>query len=330
MSHQHSPKDYRPRKIERMLRLWLLLLGSPLRFTKKDLAGKFNVCVRTIERSMQCLEKELRVPLYNEKNKWAVEKDYYLPPIRLTWPEALNIFLAARLMLKYSHRYDPNVDSTFNVIAAALPPQLQKQIEKTIEWMRSLPKSEAYLANQAKLAEAWISQKRIRITYRPLGAENSMERLIEPYFIEPVAAGHSSYVIAYCHYKESLRVFKIERIESAVLTSEHYDIPADFDANEHFGSAWGIVAEGEVKTVKLKIRNPHIIRIMEETVWHPSQVVEKQNDGSAIMTLTVTDTEELLGWIMGWGEQMEVLEPPEIREAVIETVEEMREMYKRN
>jgi len=46
-----------------------------------------------------------------------------------------------------------------------------------------------------------------------------------------------------------------------------------------------------------------------------------------IMTLKVTDTYELLSWILGWGEKMEVLEPPEIREAVMETAEAVREVY---
>ena len=41
------------------------------------------------------------------------------------------------------------------------------------------------------------------------------------------------------------------------------------------------------------------MRIMGETVWHPSQALEKQKDGSMIMTMKVTDTYELLSWIMG-------------------------------
>ena len=49
------------------------------------------------------------------------------------------------------------------------------------------------------------------------------------------------------------------------------------------------------------------MRIMEETIWHPSQVLERQKDGSMIMTLSVTDTVDLFSWILGWGEKVEVL-----------------------
>jgi len=317
----------RLRKTERMLRIWLLLLRNPLRFTTKDLAEKFGVNVRTVYRDLDTLGTELMVPVYEEKARWAIDEDYYLPPIRFTVSEALNVFLAARLMLSYSHRYDPNVDSTFSVMASALPLPLQEQVQKTLDWMRSLPKSEVYLRNLAKLAEAWMSQHQARITYRSLEAERATERIIEPYFIEPAAAGHSSYVIAYCHRAGEIRNFKIERIENVQVTEETYTIPADFDANKYFGSAWGVVVEGEAKTIRLRFA-PIVARIIEETIWHPSQVLERQKDGSVVMTLQVMDTVDLYSWILSWGNRVEVLEPEEMREEVLQTAQAMAKVYR--
>jgi predicted DNA-binding transcriptional regulator YafY len=197
-----------------------------------------------------------------------------------------------------------------------------------MDWMHRLPKDERHLRTLATLAEAWVSQHQVKIAYRALEAEKATERLIEPYFIEPAAAGHSSYVIAYCHRTKSQRTFKIERIENIEATSEPYTIPPGFDANEFLGSSWGISVYGEVKTIKLKIADPEIIRIMEETLWHPSQVLERQKDGSVIVTLKVTDTIELYSWILGWGEKVEVLEPAELRQDIIETAKAMLEIYK--
>ena len=318
----------RLKKTERMLRIWLLLLRNPLHFTTKDLAQKFDVNVRTIYRDLVTLGNELRVPVYEEKARWAIDDSYYLPPIQFTVSEALNVFLAARLMLSYSHRYDPNIDSTFSVISSALPPPLRAQIQKSLDWMRSLPKSEAYLRNLAKLAEAWMSQHRVRITYRSLEAEKATKRIIEPYFIEPAAAGHSSYVIAYCHRAGEIRNFKIERIEDIQVTEETYFIPTDFDANKYFGSAWGVVIEGEAKTIRLRFA-PEVTRIIEETIWHPSQVLERQKDGSVVMTLQVMDTVDLYSWILSWGNRVEVLEPLEIRRDISNTAKDVLNIYEK-
>lgn len=147
------------------------------------------------------------------------------------------------------------------------------------------------------------------------------------YFIQPAATGHSSYVIAHCWKAGGIRNFKIERIEAIQVTGESYTIPSDFDANKYFDSSWGIIVEGEAKTIKLKF-DPGIARIFEETIWHPSQMLKRQKDGSLLMTLQVMDTVELYSWILSWGDRVEVLEPEELREDIIRTVEAMRRMYK--
>jgi len=321
--------DDRLAKTERLIKIWLLVATNPAGYTINDLAEKFGVNIRTVYRDMLALGADLNVPVYNDKGRWKIDESRILPPIRFTLPEALNVFLAARLMLRYSHRYDPNADVTFTKLTSVMPPALAEQVRKTMDWMQKLPKDEKHLRILTTVAEAWVSQRRLKIAYRSLPREKAVERVIEPYYIEPAAPGHASYVVGYCHLKKSIRTFKIERIEYAELTPDSYTIPPDFDANEFFDSSWGIVVEGEVKTVRLKIIDPEIIRIMEETIWHPSQVLEKQKDGSMIMTLRVTDTVDLYSWIMGWGEKIEVLEPKELREEVMQTAKRMVKIYQK-
>ncbi|MFA5629483.1 MAG: transcriptional regulator [Dehalococcoidales bacterium] len=318
----------RIKKTERMIKIWFLIYQNPLRFSTKDLAKRFGVNVRTIYRDIDSLGTDLMVPIYEEKAKWAIDESYFLPPVRFSLKEALNIFLAARLMLNYSNRYDPNIATTFNFLASVMPPPLAKQVLNTIDWMEKLPRNERFIFTLPKLAEAWTSQRKVKITYRSLPAEKATERIIEPYFIEPAAPGHSSYVLAHCCRAGEMRVFKTERIESIELTDEKYTIPQDFDANKYFSSAWGIIVDGEEQTVKLKFI-PQIARFAEETVWHPSQKLEKQPDGSVIMTIKVFYTSELLNWITGWGEKVEVLEPPQLRQEVLQIAKDMVKVYRK-
>ena len=319
----------RLKKTERMMKIWILLSNNPPGYTAKELAGRFEVNERTIYRDLTALGTDINVAVYNDQKRWKIDEKRFLPPIRFTLPEALNIFLTSRLMLNYSHRYDPNVDATFTKLSLVLPPPLAEQVRKTMDWMQKLPKDEKYLRILATVAESWVSQRQLKIMYQPLAAEKPTERVIEPYYIEPASFGHASYVIGYCHLKKAIRTFKVERIESANLTAEAYTIPSDFDANKYMASSWGIVVKDEIKTVKLKIVDPEIIRIMTETIWHPSQTLKKQKDGSTIMTFMINGTYEFYSWILGWGEKIEVLDPPEIRERIIKTVEAMRDVYKK-
>jgi len=316
----------RSKKTSRLMRLWFLMLRSPERYTVGQLAKIFNVTARTIYRDLECLEYELRVPVYNSSGKWAVEQDYYLPPVSFTASEAVCIFMAARLMLSYSHHYDPNVESTFRVLSSILKSPLKDQVEKTIEWMHRFPKNEKRLENLAKLAEGWLTRKQLKIIYQSLPAETATERIIEPYFIEPAAPGHASYLIAFCRRTGELRTFRIERIQDVEVTDHSYVIPAEFDANQHFAGAWGVIIGGEEQAVRLKFRK-EISRLIEETIWHPSQKLEKQADGSLIMNLKVYSTYELTSWIMGWGQKVEVLEPEILREEIRQTAEAMVKLY---
>jgi len=314
------------KKTEHLIKLWSHLHNNPHGYTIGELAEMLEVNVRTVYRYLEALQSDLNVPIRDENKRWLLDIKRTLPPIRFTLPEALNVFLAVRLMLGYDKRYDPNLDATFSKLGTVLPQPLAEQVQRTVDWMHNLPRDERYLRTMSELARAWVAQNRVKITYRTYDAKKAIERTIEPYFIEPAASGHASYVVAYCHYAGAIRIFRIGRIESIRTTDETYTIPADFDANKYFGPAWGVSVEGEVKTVRLWF-DKGVARLVEETIWHPSQVLKRQKDGSLIMTLEVMDTIELFRWILGWGQDVEVLEPLEIRKAVMETAEGVREMY---
>ncbi|HUS89068.1 MAG TPA: transcriptional regulator [Desulfosporosinus sp.] len=321
-----SGRDRRRDRTARLLKLQILLWQNRDGLKIEEIARRCSVSKRTIYRDLQAIESELGVPIWEDGPKRGIVEGYVLPPIPFTLPEALNIFLSARLMQYYSRRYDPNMASTFVKLNSVVPSPLREQIQKTIDWLNKQPRIDKQLFVLGKLAEAWVSQHQVRIRYKALSEEEPTERVIEPYFIEPAAPGHSSYVIAYSHRVHAVRTFKIERIEDIQILSETYAIPPDFDAIDYLSSSWGIVVDGEVVTIKMKF-SPRVARIIAETVWHTSQILEPQSDGALIMILNVTNTIDLRAWILGWGEEVEVLEPVELRESIIKTTKALLGVY---
>ena len=275
---------------------------------------------------MEAIESELGVPVWEEGPKRGIAEGYALPPISFTLSEALNIFLSARLMQNYSRRYNPHMASTFMKLNSVVPSPLREQIQKTIDWLNKQPRNDKQIVILGKLAEAWVSQHQVMIRYKTLEEKEPTERVIEPYFIEPAAPGHSSYVIAYSHRVHAIRIFKVERIEDIQILDDTYTIPPDFDAIDYLSSSWGIVVDGEIEIIKLKF-SPQVARIIAETVWHPSQVQEHQDDGALIMILKVTNTIDLRAWILGWGEEVEVQEPIELRKNIVKTAKALLGVY---
>lgn len=303
-----------------------LLFQKRYGWTIDEIADKCDVNARTTRRDLEALERS-GVPLYQNSDKWCVKQDYYLPPVHFTRPEAMSIFLASRLMLSYAHRSDPYIKSAFYKLNCVVPSPLKEQILNTIEWMQKLPRNDMLVRHIAILAEAWTKQQTVKINYHTFGEDKPKTREIDTYFIQPAAIGHSIYVIAYCHLVGEIRLFKIERIKSIEITKKTYRIPDSFNANEYLSASWGVVAGGDAETVKLRF-SPAVAQILGESVWHPSQTVETLEDGSLLMTLEVVPSMELMGWILSWGEKVEVLEPKELREDVIDAVKGLAKLYK--
>jgi predicted DNA-binding transcriptional regulator YafY len=309
----------------RLIRLVNVLFQNPQGLPVDSIAQKCGVCLRTAYRDLEAVDTEMSYKIWQDDKIRGLVKDQFLPPISFSPVEALNIFFAARLMLNYTQKYDPNIASIFTKLASIVSPNLRQSFQETLDWMQKQPRDDEYLKKMFILAECWIKRHKVKISYRSYNKDKAAERMIEPYFIEPVASGHASYVVAFCHLTKEIRTFKIGRIESIVATAEEYVIPADFDANAYFQPSWGIIT-GEPQVVKLKFVK-ELTRIVQETPWHPSQRLELKKDGTVIMTLNVADSWDFRSWILGWGERILVLQPASLRKEITQSAMKMVGQY---
>lgn len=324
MSHQIAKEQKLRSDIGRLLLIVNLLFQNPKGLTIKEIAEECEVSEKTIRRDIKLLERA-NYPFWNDHNKWGIITDRLRPPVCLSLPQAVAIFIASRLLLGFGNAQNPNIENTLKVLCSIVPPSLQRQIQNTISWMAKQPVNSSFVENLEKLAGAWIENKRVRINYRKLNSKKPDIRKLDPYFIQPSIKDHGNYLIAHCHKASEIRVFKIERIINVEVLDEKYKIPADFDPNKFLDPAWGIIT-GEVKQVKLKFSRD-VAPIALETYWHASQKNEVQSDGSVIVTFQLTPSPDFEGFILGWGNKVEVLEPAELRRSIKSIINKMGKVY---
>ena len=316
MSKVYGRKD----RTARLLKLQMLLHQYSDGLALEEIARKCSVSTRTVFRDLKTLDSELGIPIWGNRGQYGIVEGYFLPPISLTIIEAVQIFLAARLMQSLSNIYNPSMISAFYKINTIIHPSLRKQIQNTIEYMEKQPRNERKINNLIKLTQAWLSQHRVIIKYLN-GEDEPEETIIEPYFIEPSALGRSLYVIAYCHLKKSIRTFKVDRIAGDVsIRTDNYKIPSEFNAVDYLGSTWGIHTDQDLSTVKLHF-SPKLGRNIKETIWHSSQEIMLQDDGSIIVTFRVRNTLDFRAWILAWGGEIKVLEPNTLRNQIVEAAQ---------
>jgi CRISPR-associated endonuclease/helicase Cas3 len=122
-----------------------------------------------------------------------------------------------------------------------------------------------------------------------------MTYTISPYFIEPSLWSDEAYVVGHSDVHDGLATFKVKRIERAVLTTERFAPPDDFDEQELLRFAWGIrYSDEEPVTVRLKFTGHQAVRRLKESIWHPDQKISDNDDGSCIWEARVAEPQEML------------------------------------
>ncbi len=299
-------------KAQRLTYINHLLYRHPRGLTTRELARLCNVNQRTIQRDLRDLE-DMGVPLWPDEGRYRVLEGHYIPPIHLKLPEAVALYLAGRLLARYSDRCDAHTFSALLKLANVLPQPMSAHMHASIQRLATREQDHHMQQVMEVLATAWAGQRVVHIRYFGAQSEEPREYDLCPYCLEASGEGNAIYVIGWAVQANELRTFKLERIQEAQLTEETFDPPADFDAPALLDSCWGIMYGEEKERVTLRFA-PSATRRLLETTWHPSQSLDVLPDGGCLLRLEIAHPEEMIYWIRGWGPQVEVLEPAWLRE----------------
>lgn len=326
MTQGKSKQDREYDRVMRALLLLHLLNCNRHGLTIEAIAGHCNVSTRTVYRDLGALETTFGAKLFKEEDRYALLPGTMLPPVLFTVPEAMAVFMATRLLLQQSSVYNQHIESTFTKLGSVVSPPLRDEVMKTLQWMKRRRADGTAVKVLNMISQCWNERRQVKITYWPLNARIREERVIEPYFIQPSALEHAVYIIAYCRLRNELRVFRLDRVIEAKALESTYVIPPTFDANEYLHSYWSITATGAARTVRLRFR-PEVARIAAETIWHDSQTTEAQMDGSAIVTMKVAITRDLVSFVLGWSDMVEVLAPRALQVETARAARSIQRLY---
>lgn len=287
-----------------------------------EVAQRCGVDRTTIWKDIRALS-ENGVPVWGEAGRYGILRERYVTSVRLNLHEATALFLAARLLTRYSDTNHPHVARAIEKLAAAMPKDvMQRHMCRAADVVRTRREWPELVHNLERLTEAWAERRRVRLWQKPRDGKPAHERLFDPYFLEPSGVGYSLYVIGWDHYRDDLRTFRIERLERVELTDEHYVPREDFDPYQYLHGAWGVNwGTGEEVEVRLQFSPGRVTERVKESEWHISQRIEDLPDGSCILSVRVGSTLEMKPFIRQWGADCVVLAPAQLRQ---ELAEEMR------
>ncbi|MBA7477560.1 hypothetical protein ES707_12971 [subsurface metagenome] len=315
-------------RISRVMQI-LTTLQAGKSYAVSDLSKMFGTSRRTIFRDLKELQA-IGVPYrYDARTSgYMIEPEFFLPPIDLSLQEALSL-----LLLAHKARNQIQLPFKNSVLLAALkiennlPVKIRRYCNKALQNISTRASAQAPITHSAgldktfaQLQQAIVKKRKVNILYHSLFEGTIIDVELCPYHL--LYNNRAWYVLGRSSLHESVRTFKLNRIRELTTTERCFVDGENFDVYEYFGRAWSMIPEGKIYNIKLRFL-PKVANNVAEVQWHSTQKVIRNSDGSATVEFRVDGIGEITWWILGYGDQVQVLAPKELRKKVLEVSKNM-------
>lgn len=171
---------------------------------------------------------------------------------------------------------------------------------------------------------ALIDRRELRADYQAKGRPAATPRRLAPLHLACV--DNRWVLVARDLEKEETRTYVLARLGSPRVTRDPITRPAGFDAAAHLGTSFGVWTGPGETVVRLRL-SPEAAHHVLERHWHDTQRVVRRPGGVVEVGFRLSDLHDVTRWVLGFGGEVEVLEPVELRAAV---AAEGRRMAERN
>ena len=302
-------------KIDRLIGILSILLQEE-KTTAPRLAEKFEVSRRTINRDIEDLCKA-GIPIRTMQGTGGgirIMDGYRMDRTILTSRDMQVILAGLRSLDSVSgSRYYSQLMEKLQIGSSEFVSGRDSMLIDLSSWYKGA------LAPKIEMIQDAIENRRL-LDFRYYAPSGESIRTIEPYYL--VFKWTSWYVWAWCRKRKDFRLFKLNRMDQMSVSDETFvcrEVPMPDLSNEK-------IFPGGIR-VKALFDSDVKWRLVEE--FGPRCFTEA-DDGRLLFQADYTDMENLLTWILTFGEKAEVLEPMEVRERICSIADAMRKNYGRD
>ncbi len=304
----------------------LLEIQSHPAVTSHTLARQFDITKRTVYRDVRALI-DAGVPVIGKAGEgYSIAEGYFLPAVRFTREEAMMLILGAESIGQhFESSYKKAAHSAERKIHSILPAEIKREIIDIRQFLRfyasSQLKKKESLHAMLNIRRAILEKKQVAFRYfKRYGADTEPTvRTLDPYAITNING--TWLVSGYDHLRRDLRMFRLSRMESVMVTKKTFVRPKRFSLKQLEKEERSAVVR---YTVKL---DRDTERWVEEQP--PYKIVSKKRTAaSLILHIDSAKEEEILSWILRWGTKAEVLSPEPFRQRFREILKGMSEKYR--
>ena len=317
-------------RADRLLSI-MLLLQVHRRITARELAKRLEVSERTIYRDIEALSAA-GVPVTAERGTGGglmLLETFRTNLTGLNSTEVQALFLGQPEHLLNDLGLHKASEAALIKLLAVLPSinrQSAEYVRQRIHvdvtgWQRS---DEEQLAFLPLLQEAIWQERRLSVTYQR--GEQAAERVLDPLGL--VAKGRIWYLIAATNEGET-RTYRVSRIQQASLLDEPCTRPHDFDLARYWQqSSATFLANIPRYPVSVRVAQSALPRVSQAGRYIQLEQMNPPDEHGWIAARILFEyKEEVCGYLLSFGTEIEILDPPELRAQVRDLARDMVAFY---
>ncbi|GAA5131824.1 YafY family transcriptional regulator [Luteolibacter yonseiensis] len=300
-------------RIDRLTGMILLLQGQRV-ITAEQIAGHFEISVRTVYRDLAALG-EAGVPIIAEAGiGYSLMRGYHMPPVMFTEDEAAALFMSGVVTEQIADdSLSQSLKSALLKVRSVLPQekrdylhQLKDKVSVSFRQSHDVGKRESLMPIQ----DAVVRRRCLRIGYNTASQGDITERLVEPLGL--VFYARRWHLIAWCRLRKEVRDFRLDRMASWKVMDECFQEHSGFLLKEFLRKS---IENHELTPATVIVERGALERFHGEIPC--TRISEEiQQDGRVRLELLTYSCEWLGGWLLGFGTRVEAVEPPELRDGI--------------
>lgn len=310
----------------RLITLIMLLQRQPHQ-NATQLAQILDVSVRTVQRYVTMLD-EMGIPIYAEHGPYGgytLVRGYKMPPLVFTPEEAVALYLGTGLLEEvWGRLYLEAARGALAKLDNVLPDEQRREVAWARQAVVSIGMNWANpnlsLDYLIELRDAIRERRRVKILYRSRGQAGPEPREVDPYKL--VQRWGWQYFIGYCHQRQDLRSFRLDRLLQLEILEQTFAEPDETAIQAYL--ATNPFFQPKVQTRMRFGPAAASFALDNRAYWDR---LEEQADGGVIVSFAAPDLDAAAGMVLRFGFSVEILEPPTLQELVRQQIKALAEHF---
>lgn len=295
----------------------------------EEIADRFEISLRTVYRDVRAL-MEAGVPIGSEAGKgYFIVDGYHLPPVMFNQEEASALMVGGKLVEKMT---DQSIRKAFESALIKIKAVLNEAEKDHLENLQSaiqihrqpVVNSQPEFPNNflTDIQKAVVQKEVLSIEYSATSSDQLTEREVEPIGLFYYSA--SWHLIAWCRMRKDYRDFRADRIKTLRNTEKKFENQNLLSLQEYFQSL--TKTNNDVQKIVI-LFDKSVMRFANHQKYYFGFVSETEDGDKMRVVFFDGYRQAMARWLISFGKAVTIEEPDELKEIMIDLVEELAEHY---